>query len=120
MLDEPTTALTDAEADHLFDVLRELQRGGTTILYVSHRLPEVFRLCDRITVLRDGELVGTYDRNAVTPDDIVRAMVGRDLPARSAEARRRARIGRARAKADHTRLVDHDLSRARRTSATSR
>jgi rhamnose transport system ATP-binding protein len=83
VLDEPTTALTDNEADHLFDVLRELKRGGTTLLYVSHRLPEVFRLCDRITVLRDGALVGTYDRESVTPGDIVRAMVGRDLPARS-------------------------------------
>ena len=60
VLDEPTTALTDAEADHLFDVLRELKKGGTTILYVSHRLPEVFRLCDRITVLRDGAFVGTF------------------------------------------------------------
>ena len=56
VLDEPTTALTDAEADHLFAVLRGLQRDGTTLLYVSHRLPEVFRLCDRITVLRDGRL----------------------------------------------------------------
>jgi rhamnose transport system ATP-binding protein len=85
VLDEPTTALTDAEADHLFDVLRELQRGGTTILYVSHRLPEVFRLCDRITVLRDGSLVGTYPRAEVTPNDIVKAMVGRDLPSRNNE-----------------------------------
>ena len=86
VLDEPTTALTDNEADHLFDVLRELKRGGTTLLYVSHRLPEVFRLCDRITVLRDGALVGTYERETVAPGDIVRAMVGRDLPARSAVA----------------------------------
>jgi len=83
VLDEPTTALTDAEADHLFDVLRELKRGGTTLLYVSHRLPEVFRLCDRITVLRDGAYVGTYPRSDVSPNDIVRAMVGRDLPSRS-------------------------------------
>lgn len=97
VLDEPTTALTDAEADQLFDVLRELRRGGTTIVYVSHRLPEVFRLCDRITVLRDGELVGTFDRDDVTPADIVRAMVGRDLPTRSAEARA---SHAARAKAD--------------------
>jgi rhamnose transport system ATP-binding protein len=82
VLDEPTTALTDAEADHLFDVLRELQRGGTTILYVSHRLPEVFRLCDRITVLRDGAYVGTYPRSDVSANDIVKAMVGRELPAR--------------------------------------
>ena len=83
VLDEPTTALTDNEADHLFDVLRELRREGTTLLYVSHRLPEVIRLCDRITVLRDGALVGTYDRQSVTPADIVRAMVGRDLPIRT-------------------------------------
>ena len=98
VLDEPTTALTDAEADHLFDVLRELQRGGTTLVYVSHRLPEVFRLCDRITVLRDGELVDTYERDAVMPADIVRAMVGRDLPTRSADARaEEATAGAARA-----------------------
>ena len=50
------------------------------MLYVSHRLPEVFRLCDRITVLRDGAFVGTFDAASVTPDDIVRAMVGRELP----------------------------------------
>ncbi len=85
VLDEPTTALTDAEADHLFDVLRELKAGGTTILYVSHRLPEVFRLCDRITVLRDGAFVGTFTTAAVTTNDIVKAMVGRELPARPTE-----------------------------------
>ena len=84
VLDEPTTSLTDAETDHLFAVLARLKARGTTLLYVSHRLPEVFRLCDRITVLRDGQYVETSDRKAVTPDHIVRAMVGRDLPARSA------------------------------------
>lgn len=82
VLDEPTTALTDSEADHLFAVLHRLKQQGTTLLYVSHRLPEVFRMCDRITVLRDGGYVGTYERQAVTPDAIVRAMVGRDLPHR--------------------------------------
>jgi rhamnose transport system ATP-binding protein len=105
VLDEPTTALTDNEADHLFDVLRELKRGGTTLLYVSHRLPEVFRLCDRITVLRDGALVGTYDRDAMTPNDIVKAMVGRDLPARSAVARRDDETAR-RAEADRRAKAD--------------
>ena len=83
VLDEPTTALTDAEADHLFAVLRELKKDGTTILYVSHRLPEVFRLCDRITVLRDGAFVDTFTTAAVDTNTIVRAMVGRDLPKRS-------------------------------------
>src|SRR5262245_38067544 len=71
VLDEPTTALTDAEADHLFAVLQRLQARGTTLMYVSHRLPEVFRLCERITVLRDGALVDTYERTEVTPDRIV-------------------------------------------------
>jgi rhamnose transport system ATP-binding protein len=83
VLDEPTTALTDAEADHLFGVLRELKGQGTTILYVSHRLPEVFRLCDRITVLRDGAFVATHDAREVEPSQIVRHMVGRDLPKRT-------------------------------------
>jgi rhamnose transport system ATP-binding protein len=82
VLDEPTTALTDAEADHLFAVLQKLKAQGTTLLYVSHRLPEVFRLCDRITVLRDGGYVGTFDRATVSTETIVRAMVGRDLPHR--------------------------------------
>ena len=112
VLDEPTTALTDSEADHLFDVLRELQRGGTTLVYVSHRLPEVFRLCERITVLRDGELAGTFERPNVTPGDIVRAMVGRDLPARSGEARGAQETPAPRAKADHQGLSITQLSRS--------
>src|SRR5258708_21721973 len=84
VLDEPTTSLTDAEADHLFAVLEKLKAGGVTVPYVSHRLPEVFRLCDRITVLRDGAFVETCDRRRVTSDHIVRAMVGRELPPRAA------------------------------------
>jgi ABC-type sugar transport system ATPase subunit len=83
VLDEPTTALTDAEAEHLFRVLEKLKARGTTLLYVSHRLPEVFRLCDSITVMRDGGHVGTYARADATPEQIVRAMVGRDLPPRA-------------------------------------
>jgi len=86
VLDEPTTALTDAEADHLFAVLEKLKARGTTVLYVSHRLPEVFRLCDRITVLRDGAHAGTFERDAVNPGQIVHAMVGRDLPPRAEHA----------------------------------
>jgi rhamnose transport system ATP-binding protein len=86
-LDEPTTSLTDAETDHLFAILEDLRHRGLTLLYVSHRLPEVFRLCDRITVLRDGGHVGTFRRAEVATADVVRAMVGRDLPSREAEAR---------------------------------
>jgi rhamnose transport system ATP-binding protein len=86
VLDEPTTSLTDAEADHLFAVVAKLKARGATLLYVSHRLPEVFRLCDRITVLRDGAYAGTFDRADASPDQIVRAMVGRDLPPRADHA----------------------------------
>ncbi|MBI3264523.1 MAG: sugar ABC transporter ATP-binding protein, partial [Acidobacteria bacterium] len=82
VLDEPTDALTDAEAAHLFDVLARLKARGVTILFVSHRLPEVFRLCDRITVLRDGQYVATFDRPDATVDQVVRAMVGREPPDR--------------------------------------
>src|SRR5216684_18430 len=78
VLDEPTTALTDAEAAHLFAVLAALKARGVTILFVSHRLPEVFRLCDRITVLRDGHDIAMFDRAAATVDQVVRAMVGRE------------------------------------------
>jgi rhamnose transport system ATP-binding protein len=85
VLDEPTTSLTDAEADHLFAVLHKLKRQGVTLLYVSHRLPEVFRLCDSITVLRDGTHVETRPAIELTPAHVVRSMVGRDLPPRTAD-----------------------------------
>jgi rhamnose transport system ATP-binding protein len=87
VLDEPTTSLTDAETDHLFAVLERLKARGVTLLYVSHRIPEVFRLCDRITVLRDGAYVDTFERRSVSPERIVRAMVGRELPQRTALAK---------------------------------
>ena len=86
VLDEPTTALTDAEAEHLFRVVEKLKARGTTLLYVSHRLPEVFRLCDSITVMRDGSHAGTCPAAEVTPEHVVRAMVGRDLPPRAEHA----------------------------------
>ena len=92
-LDEPTTSLTSAETDHLFRILEDLERSGVTIIYVSHRLPEVFRLCDRVTALRDGRYVGTFEREGVTTDDVVQAMVGRAIEARAREGS--ARTGAA-------------------------
>jgi rhamnose transport system ATP-binding protein len=79
ILDEPTTCLTEAETAHLFAILEKLQRRGVTLIYVSHKLDEVFRLCQRITVLRDGEHVGTIETAKTTPREIVRSMVGRDI-----------------------------------------
>jgi ABC-type sugar transport system ATPase subunit len=79
ILDEPTSALTDRETALLFDVVRRLRERGVGIVYISHKLGEVFEIADRITVLRDGQLVGTVGTTEVTPDDVVRMMVGREL-----------------------------------------
>lgn len=81
ILDEPTAPLTDPEIERLFDRLLELKKQRTTVLYISHRLEEIRRLADRITILRDGRRVGTWPVAALTMDDIVRHMVGRDLTA---------------------------------------
>jgi rhamnose transport system ATP-binding protein len=79
ILDEPTAALSSGEAEHLFERLRALREEGVTILYISHRLPEIFALCDAITVLRDGAHVATQSTPAVTPEQVVAQMVGRAL-----------------------------------------
>jgi ribose transport system ATP-binding protein len=79
VLDEPTASLPGPDALHLFEVLRRLRASGTSILYVSHRLNELFGLVDRVTVLRDGRLVRSSDIGDATPESIVRDMLGRDL-----------------------------------------
>jgi ABC-type sugar transport system ATPase subunit len=79
LLDEPTSALSAEEASTLFAVLRRLRDQGIAIVFVSHRLVEVFEIADRVTVLRDGRLVGTYRREDITADHAVRLMVGREL-----------------------------------------
>ena len=79
VLDEPTSALTIAEAKHLFAILRKLARDDTTIVFISHRLEEVFEIADRITVLRDGKYVATLRREETNPEEIVRLMVGKSF-----------------------------------------
>ncbi len=79
ILDEPTSALTDHEADILLSFLRRLAGDGVGILYVSHKLKEIFAVADRITVLRDGKYIGTRNTADVTPDVVIRMMVGREL-----------------------------------------
>jgi ABC-type sugar transport system ATPase subunit len=81
IMDEPTSALTQRETDYLFDVIRRLQERGITVIYVSHRLREVFEIADRITALRDGKYVGTVDTKSVTMDEVVQMMVGRHISA---------------------------------------
>lgn len=79
VLDEPTSRLSLKDADHLFSLLRQMQDEGLSIIYVSHRLDEIYRIADRITVLRDGQRVMTDDKNTITPDELVRYMIGTDV-----------------------------------------
>jgi D-xylose transport system ATP-binding protein len=88
VLDEPTAALSTDEAERLLAWLGDLKRAGTTSIYVSHRMDEVFRICDRITVLRDGKTVGVFTLADVAPEVVVETMVGRKV---DLDVRRQAR-----------------------------
>ncbi|WP_028924662.1 sugar ABC transporter ATP-binding protein [Pseudonocardia acaciae] len=81
ILDEATSALDDSQVEALFKVVRELRDGGRSVIIVSHRLDELFAVCDRLTVLKDGELVATRRRDETDQDDLVRLMIGRELAA---------------------------------------
>ena len=82
IMDEPTSALTESEVARLYRVIDKLRLRGVTILYISHKMDEVFRLADRITVLRDGQFVQTINRTDTTPRTIAHLMVGRDIAPR--------------------------------------
>jgi ABC-type sugar transport system ATPase subunit len=77
VFDEPTSSLGEGEAERLFAFMADLKRRGVTMLYVSHRMPEIFRLCDRITVLRDGRHVSTSHVSEMSEADVVQRMIGR-------------------------------------------
>jgi ribose transport system ATP-binding protein len=79
ILDEPTAALTNAEANVLFEVLDKLRADGISMVYISHRMDEIFRLCDRITILRDGTLIKTVPTKDTNMEELIRLMIGRDL-----------------------------------------
>jgi len=79
LLDEPTSSLTEHEVATLFGILRDLRDKGVTIIFVSHKFEEVFALCDKVSVLRDGRLVGTKSLQDLTRKELVRMMIGRDI-----------------------------------------
>jgi ribose transport system ATP-binding protein len=79
VLDEPTAALSQAEANHLYRIIEEMRSAGVGLVYISHRMEEVWRLADRVTVLRDGVRVGTREKEQINPPDVVRMMVGRQV-----------------------------------------
>jgi rhamnose transport system ATP-binding protein len=84
VMDEPTAALSAVEVARLFDVVRALRAGGAAVLFISHRLEEVFEICQQVTVMRDGRVVLTSPVRDLTADDLVRAMVGRQMATRKA------------------------------------
>ena len=79
IFDEPTAQLTTEETEELFKIIQMLKENGVGILYISHRMEEIFRISDRITVLKDGKLTGTVNTNETTEDDLITMMVGRKL-----------------------------------------
>ncbi|SFK67052.1 sugar ABC transporter ATP-binding protein [Brevibacillus centrosporus] len=79
VLDEPTAALTNREIDALFDMIASLKEKGVGMIYISHRMEEIFQVSDRITVLRDGQYVGTVETAETNLDELVKMMVGREI-----------------------------------------
>ena len=79
IMDEPTAALTQSETEVLFEVMNSLRSKGVSIVYISHRMEEIFELCDRITILRDGQYIDTKYIKDITMDDVVQMMIGREI-----------------------------------------
>ena len=79
IMDEPTSAITDNEVDSLFRMIRDMTARGVGVVYISHKMDEIFRICDEITVLRDGTNVNTWKTSEVDNDTLIRSMVGREL-----------------------------------------
>jgi putative multiple sugar transport system ATP-binding protein len=85
VLDEPTSALNDDDSDHLLDLILQLKKNGVSSIIVSHKLNEIERIADRVTVIRDGRVIETIPRDEITESRIIRGMVGRDMSHRFPE-----------------------------------
>ena len=110
VMDEPTAALSPSEVERLLEVVRELKAQGIGVIYISHRLNEIFEIADRVTVLRDGEHVGTKPIGEFTRDSMIELMVGRSLD---------QEFPKAAAELGEERLVVRGLSRGRRVREVS-
>ncbi|TVX93430.1 sugar ABC transporter ATP-binding protein [Paenibacillus agilis] len=110
IMDEPTAALTDREIEALFKIMNQLRSEGVGIVYISHRMEEIFLMCDRISVLRDGSFIGTEDISETTIEHIVHMMVGREIGERYPE--RSSKIG-------DERLRVEDLSDGKKVNGIS-
>jgi methyl-galactoside transport system ATP-binding protein len=78
VMDEPTSSLTENEVDHLFEIIRNLRETGVAIIYISHKMEEIFQIADEVTVMRDGRKIGTYPVNEIDSNKLITLMVGRD------------------------------------------
>ena len=79
IMDEPTAPLTDDEVENLFEIVNNLKKRGISIIFISHRMDELFRISDRVTVMRDGSVISTYDTKSITKTELIKDMVGRTL-----------------------------------------
>ena len=79
IMDEPTSSLTDNETEHLFKIINQLRSEGRSIIYISHKMEEILRISDEVTIMRDGQYVGTWPASELTTDLIINRMVGRDM-----------------------------------------
>jgi len=109
VFDEPTSALSEKEVETLFGRILELKRRGCGVVYITHKMEEIYRLADRITVLRDGKVVGTASASALPPEELVQWMVGRDLREQGTGAPSSYR--KAVLEVDRLRVVDAGMSR---------
>ncbi|MDR1308147.1 MAG: sugar ABC transporter ATP-binding protein [Treponema sp.] len=79
VMDEPTSSLTENEVAHLFDIIRDLRSKGMAIIYISHKMEEIFQIADDVTIMRDGRVIGTYPINELNGDKLISLMVGRSI-----------------------------------------
>ena len=79
VMDEPTSSLTENEVAHLFEIIRDLRSKGVAIIYISHKMEEIFKIADEVTVMRDGKVIGTYPVTELDGNRLISLMVGRDL-----------------------------------------
>jgi methyl-galactoside transport system ATP-binding protein len=79
VMDEPTSSLTENEVNHLFEIIRSLRSKGVAIIYISHKMEEIFQIADDVTVMRDGRVIGTFPVKELTGDKLISLMVGRDI-----------------------------------------
>lgn len=91
LMDEPSATLTKKELDALFKIIRDLKERGIAVIYISHRMEEIFEICETVTVMRDGQIIGTRDVDKVSSDELVEMMVGREV--NSAFPKRSVQIG---------------------------